>query len=341
MAFSRSGRDRMISATPASSATSIVLYFVIRRLAFRKRLVRLRIRPRASDTRPPLRRSFRLFCIQFFINAMRSKIMQELSLAALSLIGSHPVDAIRAAGKAGFRSVGLRLAAIPGSGVDNDLLGNATGIRQVRRALDDAGVQLLDAEVFRFSPADGVLTPRQAMLETAAELGARSVGVTSYEPDLDRNADLLAELAGAAAEYRLSCVLEFMGFSGVKTLDDARTVVDRSEAENAYILVDTLHLTRTGATVSDLSALPPRYLTVAQICDVSRTGAESDPVKARAEAISARLDPGAGVLPLVETIRALPADLPLSIEVPRPDGRTPDEHAAALMAAATTVLAAV
>jgi sugar phosphate isomerase/epimerase len=265
--------------------------------------------------------------------------VHELSLAALSLIQHPPLEAVRAAGLAGFTSVGLRLAAIPGSGVDNDLLGNTAHRRELRRALDDAGLRLLDAEIFRFSPADGVPTPEGAMLEAASELGARFVGVVSYEPDLGRAADLLARLAASAEDHGLSCLVEFMGFSGIKSLDEARSVVDRSGADNAYILVDTLHVARTGTAIDDLSRLDPRYVPMAQICDAERGGVEPDPVKARAEAVTARVPPGAGVLPLTDVIRALPPDIPLSVEVPCPAGRDAVEHARVLHAAATATVA--
>jgi sugar phosphate isomerase/epimerase len=265
--------------------------------------------------------------------------VHELSLAALSLIQHRPLEALRAASLAGFTSVGLRLAAIPGSGVDNDLIDNAANRRELRQVMDDSGVRLLDAELFRFSPADGVPTPEEAMFAAASELGARFVGVISYEADLGRAADLLGQLAGRAQEYRLSCLLEFMGFSGIKTLADARTVVDRSGAANAHLLVDTLHVARTGTSIDELARLDPRYFPMAQICDAASGSVERDPVKARTEAVSARLDPGAGVLPLTDVIRALPPAIPLSVEVPRPAGRDAHEHARVLHATARATLA--
>jgi sugar phosphate isomerase/epimerase len=161
-----------------------------------------------------------------------------------------------------------------------------------------------------------VATPEEPTLAAAGELGARFVGVISYEADLGRAAELLARLAGRAEAYGLSCLLEFMGFSGIRTLADARTVVDRSGAANAHVLVDALHVARTGTSVDELARLEPRYLPMAQICDAAHGDVEHDPVKARAEAVSARLDPGTGVLPLHDVIRALPAAIPLSVEVP-------------------------
>lgn len=267
--------------------------------------------------------------------------MRELSLAALSLINTNPVEAVKAASTAGFGSVGLRLAAIPGTGVDNGLLGNPARLRELRQVLDGEGMRLLDAEVFRFSPADGVLTLERAMLEAASELGARFVGIISYEPDLARNADLLGQLAATAREYRLSCLIEFMGFSGIRTLRAARTVVDRSGAENAHVLVDPLHVSRTGTSLGELASIPPRYLPVAQICDADRDALEPDPAKARAEAVSTRLTPSAGALPLADLIRTLPPGIPLSVEVPCRPGTGPLEHAVTLHTAARALLASL
>lgn len=264
--------------------------------------------------------------------------MRELSLAALSLLHVPPVDAVRAAEAAGFTSMGLRLASIPGSGVDNDLLGNSAKRAELRKALADAGIGVLDAEVFRLSPADGFDTPREAMLEAAHDLGARHVGVVSYEPSLSRNADMLGELATAAKEYSLSCQLEFMGFSAVKTLRDACTIIDHSGAENAYVLVDILHLVRTGTALDYLAQVPPRYLAMAQLCDAGHGDTEPDPVKARAEAVSTRLTPGSGALPIAEFIEALPPGRPLSVEVPCPPGADPSQHAERLHRGAAAAL---
>ena len=264
--------------------------------------------------------------------------MHELALAALSLIQHSPAEAVRAAAAAGFTTVGLRLAAIPGS-PDNDLIGNAANRRELRQVMDDNGVRLLDAELFRFSPADGVRTPVEPMLAAAHELGARFVGVISYEADPGRAADLLGRLAARAATHELSCMVEFMGFTAIKTLQDARTVVDRSGAANAHVLVDTLHAARTGTSAADVALLDPRYFPMAQICDAASGAIERDPAAARAEAISARLGPGEGVLPITEMIRALPPAIPLSVEVPCPAGRDAHEHAKALHAAAQATLA--
>lgn len=264
--------------------------------------------------------------------------MHELALAALSLIQYSPAEAVRAAAAAGFTSVGLRLAAIPGS-PDNELIDSAANRRELRQVLDDSGVRLLDVELFRFSPADGIHTPTEPMLAAAQELGARFVGVISYEADPGRTAGELGELAARAADHELSCLVEFMGFTAVKTLDEARAVIDRSGAANAHILLDTLHMARTGASVDDLARLDPGYFPMAQICDAASGGVEPDLAKARAEAISARLDPGKGVLPLTDVVRALPADIPLSVEVPCHSGRDAHEHARALHAAARATLA--
>jgi sugar phosphate isomerase/epimerase len=110
--------------------------------------------------------------------------------------------------------------------------------------------------------------------------------------------------------------LEFMIFSSVRTLVDAVRVIDRTAHPAAAILVDALHMQRSGATPADIAALPATLLPYAQLCD-----GPSEPIRpaakiALSEARTGRLLPGDGELPLRQLIDALPADASLCVEAP-------------------------
>jgi sugar phosphate isomerase/epimerase len=107
-----------------------------------------------------------------------------------------------------------------------------------------------------------------------------------------------------------------MIFSSVRTLSDAVRVVDRTAHPAAAILVDALHLQRSGATPGDIAALPATLLPYAQLCDDPFEPILPPAEIALSEARAGRILPGDGELPLRRLIDALPADASLSVEAP-------------------------
>ena len=93
------------------------------------------------------------------------------------------------------------------------------------------------------------------------------------------------------------------------------------------VLVDALHLARSGGTPAAVAALPPERIAYMQLCDAP---AKAPPLEDLAhESRNYRLPPGEGELPLDELFDALPDDIPISVEVPRSvdAGRTTRERA--------------
>ena len=84
---------------------------------------------------------------------------------------------------------------------------------------------------------------------------------------------------------------------------------------NGAVLVDTLHLARSGGSPDDLRAVPSRLLPYLQVADAPAAppGPERDTL--REEALHGRLLPGEGELPLEATLAAVP-DVPLSAGAP-------------------------
>lgn len=138
-------------------------------------------------------------------------------------------------------------------------------------------------------------------------MGARFVLVLGYDPDEDRLADTFAEVCEAAAERGIRPRLEFMTYSAVKTVHDAARIVERAQHPGAAVLVDALHLRRSGGSPADLAAVPPSRLPYAQLCDGPLEPVWPDESQARTESRTGRLLPGDGELPLPELVKALPA----------------------------------
>ena len=151
------------------------------------------------------------------------------------------------------------------------------------------------------------------------------------------------ELCERAAPAGVVVVLEFLPIFTIGTLADAVGVVEEVGHPNGAVLVDTLHLARSGGSPDDLRGLPPRLLPYLQVADAppaSRRAATRDTL--RDEALHGRLLPGDGALPLDAALAAVP-DVPLSLELrsaalmaPIPD---PTERARAVLAATATARA--
>jgi len=155
------------------------------------------------------------------------------------------------------------------------------------------------------------------LFESAASLGARCVNVSGDDPDPPRLAAKLAALADLAQPFGLRIDLEFMRWRHVGSLAQARAVVARAAHPNLAVLVDALHLSRSGGTPDDVGAMPPGSVGSAQLCDAPLMMPATDDEAIR-EARTDRLPPGDGALPLDALLRALPPQVTLSVEMPFP-----------------------
>lgn len=229
----------------------------------------------------------------------------ELSLAAGNVQEFAPAEMVRAAAAADFDAAGLW--------VEPDTWTAAT-TREVRARLDESGVPVLDVEVawIRPGPPDPAL---ERIIEIGGEVGARFVLVVSSDPDRGATKRRFAELCQRAADAGLVAVLEFLPITEIRTLADALDVVRDVAHPSSGILVDALHLARTGGKPDDLRALEPALLPYAQPADAPLAPPGSDVGSLLHEAIDGRLLPGAGELPLRDWLDALPADIPLSPEI--------------------------
>jgi sugar phosphate isomerase/epimerase len=233
---------------------------------------------------------------------------RPLSLHPTTLVGAGPLEVVAAAAAAGFTMVGVRLVPAYVDDPSPCLLTDRRLLRQLSRALRDYGLQVLEAEVLRLG-WEAQVDHFERHLEAAAELGAALVLAVSHDPDMGRAADRLARLAERAARRGLRIGLEFMAFTEVKTAQAAHDLVVRAGHPSLGVLVDALHLARSGGDPRVLTTLP---LLAAQLCDARRL----PPTDLAWEARHSRLLPGEGELPLRAFVAALPPALPISVEAP-------------------------
>jgi sugar phosphate isomerase/epimerase len=187
--------------------------------------------------------------------------------------------------------------------------------------MDSAGVGLLDVEVVRLRPGAQIRFVLPA-LDAAAELGARHVLAVCEDPDEERFLAALLELSAACADRALGCVVEFMRFSECRSFEQAVRVVQRARvagASRAGVLVDALHLQRSGGTPEQVAAYAaelPELFPYVQLCDGPIRSPRGGVAQVRQEAVTSRLLPGDGELPLRALLSALPPDIPVCVETP-------------------------
>lgn len=237
-----------------------------------------------------------------------------LSLAYLTVQGCPPVEHVGAAAAAGYDAAGLRLIAPHGLELAHPIVGDKALIRQIRSVAADLGVSFLDGEVFTLLPQTDV-EAWQPVIETAAEFGMPLMQIASEDPERSRAADNLGRIADVAARHGIKMAIEFMRWRSAATIEDAAELAKASGASNVGILLDTLHLSRSGGSPASVAALPGELMLYLQLCDAPAGQPASD-ADCIAEARGARLLPGEGDLWLKELMAQLPCDIWISVETP-------------------------
>lgn len=245
---------------------------------------------------------------------------RRVTLAPLMAMHYAPPQLVRLAADAGVWGCGLRLLpTVPGA-VHYPLMDQPAQLRETLACLRDLGIVVFDLELIRLGPGFRAAA-YLGFLEVGQRLGAQVVNVIGDDPDPSRLAASYAALCDAAAPFGLTCDIEPMPWSAVPDLASAQRVVGAVQRRNVGVLVDSLHFARSASTLADVDALPREWLHYGQISDgrlpgpATREGLIHD---ARCE----RLLPGEGDIDLEALFARLPADVPVSIEVPN-DKRAP------------------
>ena len=265
---------------------------------------------------------------------------QPISLAFLTCHEVAPDEAVRIAAETGYDLVGLRFLPAAPTEPPYPVLTDPAAQARLAAALADTGIGLADIEIARLGPATD-LEAYRPLLALGERFGARHVLVAGDDPDPARLTETFARFCDLAARHGLTADLEFMPWTGVKSLPEAQRIVAAAGAANGGVLVDALHWDRSHGTTAEIAALPGRLVHYAQLCDGPADYDPGDEGLIRI-ARDARLLPGAGGIDLVGMVAALPADTVLSLEVPRRaeaatlDART---RAAEALAAARAVIA--
>jgi sugar phosphate isomerase/epimerase len=245
---------------------------------------------------------------------------RPIGLAALTVLELPHHEQVSVAAQAGYSHVGLRLKPVTGQPHQYPI-----DMPEIKARLADTGVKVLDVEVFRISP-DTRVADAEPVMALAAEVGAEHLLVHGGDPDEARMAENFGRFCDLAARYRLVADLEPMPWVDVSTVAKTVAVLRRAGRPNSALLVDAIHFFRAGDSVDELARVPREWLRYAQFCD-ARADKPTDMQEIIRQARSDRLMPGEGGLDLVGLLRALPADLPLSLEIPYAKALPPLERA--------------
>lgn len=262
---------------------------------------------------------------------------RPIGIAPLSVLGTEPADFIRAAAKTGYDFVGLRTRPVTATEKDLNLLHGNARQKEVLAVLADTGMKVSDTEFL----AVGEDTGRDLwlpMLEAANALGAQSLTATITDPDLNRACETLSRLVSDGLDAGIAIALEPISYQTVKQLSEGAEVAKQTGCK---VLFDTLHFHRAFCTRDQIPAALPHMAGMFQICDgitANRADTRDGLIE---ESRSLRYVPGEGDFPLAECIALLPADMPVSIEVPNPMSAELglEGYLAHLMAATKQVLA--
>lgn len=264
-----------------------------------------------------------------------SQPLPPLGIAHFSCIDMRPADFVRLAGQVGYASVGLRLYPAFTGAPFYTLPPGSAEMRQTKDALRQAGIRVHDIEFVvvddKFSPTD-----LSAVLDSAAELGARRLSVCGDDPDNSRFVANLSALAELASKVGIGVDLEIMPWRQIGTLDAAVKAVAATKMANVAVLVDALHLARSGSAPADLIRLPQSMIRSVQLCD-ARAEHPGDTAALIAEARGGRLLPGLGALPLTDLVGVIPEEATISVEVPK-GAESEQVHVRALFETATKIL---
>ncbi len=128
-----------------------------------------------------------------------------------------------------------------------------------------------------------------------------------------------------------------MPWVDVSNIAKAMRILDGAARPNGGLLVDAIHFFRAGDSPQALAKVPRRFLRYMQLCD-ARPERPADMQEIIRQARSDRLFPGEGGLDLKGLLGALPAGIPISLEIPVAKKIEPLERARRALAATNAIL---
>lgn len=241
----------------------------------------------------------------------------QIGIEFICGLGINPVRFVEEVSQLGCRHVGLALEPIVTcNGIDAgwSLRSDPKLRREVAGALRDRGVSISLGEGFVAMPHSELSPQFNGDMALLAELGAPCVNLVSVDADASRAFDHCGRFAELAASHGMRATVEFVpGLPVIKDLRTAVAAVRHVARPDFGIVIDAMHLFRSGGSAADVAQLDAAEIGYVQLCDVPETSSFSSYAD---EARFERLPPGKGELPLKELLQILPPDMSLGLEIP-------------------------
>jgi sugar phosphate isomerase/epimerase len=222
----------------------------------------------------------------------------------------HPLERVLgAAAGAGFRGVALdwfTLRAAERAG---------TSVSEAADRIRELGLVVTDLSALGLGP-DASTDERvsASMARRCAALGIPLCALVLTVPPSPLVDGRIARVADLFAASGVRLALEFVPYTAVRTLAEARAVCERVGYDRCGLLVDTWHLARSGGSAADLTDLSADQIACVQLADAASEAADDLADESR----RGRLLPGDGVVDFAAVAAALATagfDGPLGLEV--------------------------
>ncbi|OBG96024.1 xylose isomerase [Mycobacterium sp. E3251] len=240
----------------------------------------------------------------------------RLGIGMLSVFGLPPVELVNLAADLGCRYISAALQGMPllPLGYPRFSLKDDAGLRKtLLAAMHDRGVTISLGDGFLVAP--GADTSAFCTdLDVLAKLGVPRINVVSLDPDLPRSFDQFAALTEIAAQRNIQTLIEPVPGLTVGDLPTALAALRHVGRPDFRLLIDTMHLVRSGSGAAALAAIDPAQVAYAQLNDTTLRPRIENYME---EAMFERMVPGEGELPLRDILSVLPSDIVIEIEVPR------------------------
>ena len=240
--------------------------------------------------------------------------MPPISLAALTILDAGPIVQVYAAREGGFSSVGLRLQ--PLLATDQAIVGDAEKERALLAALAETGCKVLEIGVFPLKP-ETKAEHFAPVVAFSAKIGARYLVCPIEDEDKARRVETFRGVCDLASAHGMEALVEFNPYSGCRSLAEAAELARDAARPNGKLLIDVLHLSRSGGSPEDARKLDPALIPLVHFCDAPPKPTDNRSVEElRRESRTARMLPGEGSLWLAELLGVLSPDVAISVEAP-------------------------
>ncbi len=237
----------------------------------------------------------------------------QFFIAPGTLSDLTPLPYVETAGAAGYDGVGLSLQKRLNRPL-HPVVGDLPLIRAIKAEIARSGMKVLDILAYFLMP-DTQVDEFKVSLELGAEFGASYVITQGDDPDWARLCDSFGAFCDLAQGYGLTPIVEFMPNRALATLPLTLKLLRDTGRTDIPILVDPLHLIRSGGGANDLKSITPNLIPYVQMTDGILAPGEPDLAIAKRSGVGERRMPGEGVLPLRDIFDALPLNIPISVEI--------------------------